>query len=216
MKSTKTIRLRLLLLWGIYSLLLLSTTAFAQTTKVSGTVINQRTSAPASGATVTVKNTNRYTAVGADGKFSIEASKGDVLIITMVGFQKTQVVVGKNSAMEITLTENAVQLEDVVVIGYGKLKRKDVTGAISSITGDELRKTSPTTFDQALQGKVAGVMVQQISGQPGGGVAIQIHGVSSISGTNSPLYCIGRCYYSSTKRSWQWFKSIEHHQPFRN
>ena len=82
------------------------------------------------------------------------------------------------------------QLDDVVVIGYGKAKRKDVTGAISSISGEDLRKTQPTTFDQALQGKVAGVMIQQISGQPGGGVSIQIHGISSISGSNSPLYVI--------------------------
>lgn len=190
MKSSKTIRLRLLLLWSIIPALLICTNTFAQTTKITGTVINQRTSAPASGATITVKNTNRSTAVGDDGKFSIEASKGDVLIITMVGFQKTHVTVGKNSTIEIKLTENAVQLDDVVVIGYGKSKRKDLTGGISSVSGAELRKTSPTTFDQALQGKVAGVMVQQISGQPGGGVSIQIHGVSSISGSNSPLYVI--------------------------
>ena len=190
MKSTKTIRLRLLLLWSIMPIFLICTNTFAQTTKVSGTIINERTSAPASGATVTVKNTNRYTTVDANGKFSIEASKGDILIITMVGFQKTQVTVGKNSSIEIKLAEKAVQLDDVVVIGYGKSKRKDLTGGISSVSGAELRKTSPTTFDQALQGKVAGVVVQQISGQPGGGVSIQIHGVSSISGSNSPLYVI--------------------------
>ena len=167
MKSTKTIRLRFLLLWSIMPLLLVCTNTFAQTTKITGTVINQRTSAPASGATITVKNTNRFTSVGDDGKFSIEASKGDVLIITMIGFQKTEVVV-KSSTIEIKLTENAVQLDDVVVIGYGKSKRKDLTGSISSVSGSELRKTSPATFDQALQGKVAGVVVQQISGQPGG------------------------------------------------
>ena len=121
MKSTKTIRLRLLLLWSIMPVFLICTNTFAQTTKINGTVINQRTSAPASGATITVKNTNRSTTVGDDGKFSIEASKGDVLIITMVGFLKTQVVV-KSSTIEIKLTENAVQLDDVVVIGYGKSK----------------------------------------------------------------------------------------------
>src|SRR5687768_8642484 len=189
MQQTKTTRLRLLLLWSIMPVFLICTNTFAQTTKISGTVINQRTSAPASGATITVKNTNRSTTVGDDGKFSIEASKGDVLLVTMVGFQKTQVVV-KSSTIEIKLTENAVQLDDVVVIGYGKSKRKDLTGGISSVSGAELRKTQPTTFDQALQGKVAGVMVQQISGQPGGGVSIQIHGTSSITGSNSPLYVI--------------------------
>ena len=190
MKSTKTIRLRLLLLWGIISVFLVSTNAFAQTTKISGTIINQRTSPRLSGATITVKNTNRSTVADEHGKFTIEASTGDVLIITMVGYSEKRSVVGKSSTIEVKLTENAVQLDDVVVIGYGKAKRKDVTGAISSVTGEELRKTQPATFDQALQGKVAGVMVQQISGQPGGGVSIQIHGISSISGSNSPLYVI--------------------------
>ncbi|WP_276500144.1 SusC/RagA family TonB-linked outer membrane protein [Terrimonas pollutisoli] len=190
MKSSKTTRLRLWLLWSIMPVFLICTNTFAQTTKINGTVINQRTSAPASGATITVKNTNRSTTVGDDGRFSIEASKGDVLLVTMVGFQKTQVAVGKSSTIEIKLTENALELDDVVVIGYGKSKRKDITGSISSIGGDELRKTAPTTFDQALQGKVAGIMVQQVSGQPGGGVSIQIRGVSSITGKNAPLYVI--------------------------
>src|ERR1043165_7952406 len=76
----------------------------------------------------------------------------------------------------------------IYIPGYAQTKR--VTGSISSIKGDDLRQTQPTAFDQALQGKVAGVVVQQISGQPGGGVSIQIRGVSSISGTNSPLYVI--------------------------
>jgi len=190
MTLSKTIRLRLVLLWSIIPVFLICTNTFAQTTKITGTVINERTSAPASGATVIVKNSNRSATADTDGKFSIEASKGDVLIITMVGFQKTQVTVGKNSSIEIKLTENAVQLDDVVVIGYGKAKRKDLTGNISSVSGTELRRTQPTTFDQALQGKAAGVVIQQISGQPGGGVSIQIHGVSSISSSNSPLYVI--------------------------
>ena len=171
-------------------LFLCNVSAFAQTAKVSGTIINERTSAPASGATITVKNTNRSTIADEDGRFTIEASTGDVLVITMIGFQRTEVVVGKDKIIEVKLVENVVQLDDVVVIGYGKAKRKDVTGAISSVSGAELRRTQPTTFDQALQGKVAGVMVQQISGQPGGGVSIQIHGISSISGSNSPLYVI--------------------------
>src|SRR6202008_3946659 len=86
--------------------------------------------------------------------------------------------------------ENGSDLKDVVVIGYGKTKRKDVTGAISSISGEELRQTLPSTIDQALEGKVAGVMVQQVSGQPGGGVTVQVRGVSSITGNNAPLYVI--------------------------
>ena len=125
------------------------------------------------------------------GKFTIDASTGDVLVITMVGYLKKEVVVGKNNAFfRSNWLKPVRRLDDVVVIGYGRAKRKDLTGGISSVSGAELRKTSPATFDQALQGKVAGVVVQQISGQPGGGVSIQIHGISSISGSNSPLYVI--------------------------
>jgi TonB-linked SusC/RagA family outer membrane protein len=190
MYSTKTIRLRLLLLWGIFPLLLLSVPAFSQTEKVKGTIINQRNSAPIPGATITLKGTERFTVADEAGKFSIDASAGQVLVVTMIGYTKKEVVLGKTNTIEVKLSEVALQLDDVVVIGYGKTKRKDVTGSISSISGDELRKTSPTTFDQALQGKVPGVTIQQISGQPGGGVSIQIHGISSISGSNSPLFVI--------------------------
>ena len=190
MKSSKTIRLRLLLLMGVLPVLLVTTKAFAQTAKVSGTIINERTAAPASGATITVKKTNRTIVADEVGRFSIDASPGDVLVITMTGYQKKEVVVGKGKNIDVKLAESILQLDDVVVIGYGKSKRKDVTGAISSVSGEDLRRTQPTTFDQALQGKVAGVMIQQISGQPGGGVSIQIHGISSISGSNSPLYVI--------------------------
>ncbi len=190
MHSTKTIRLRLLLLWGVLTLTLLNTTAYSQTEKISGAIINQRTSAPVPGATITLKGTGRIAVADDAGKFIIDAKVGDVLVVTMIGFMKKEIVVGKRNTIEVKLSELSLQLDDVVVIGYGKTKRKDVTGAISSITGDELRKTSPTTFDQALQGKVPGVTIQQISGQPGGGVSIQIHGISSISSSNSPLYVI--------------------------
>lgn len=189
MKSSKTTRLRLLLLWGIFLLLLAGNDAFAQT-KITGRIINERTSAPAAGATVTVKKTNRSVVADEAGRFTIEAATGEVLVITMIGYQKEEVAVGKNNYIQVKLSESVSQLDDVVVIGYGKAKRKDLTGSISSVTGDELRKTVPSTFDQALQGKVAGVMVQQVSGQPGGGVSVQIRGVSSVNANNSPLYVL--------------------------
>jgi hypothetical protein len=165
MKSSKTNRLPLLLLWGTFLLLLISNNALAQT-RITGTVINERTLAPATGATITVKNTNRSAVADEAGRFTVEAANGDVLVITMVGYLKKEVTVGKNNDIQVKLSEIVSQLDDVVVIGYGKAKRKDLTGSISSVTGDELRKTVSTTFDQALQGKVAGVMVQQVSGQP--------------------------------------------------
>lgn len=189
MKSTKTIRLRLLLLWSVFAVLLVSTGAFGQTTKINGTITNARTSAPASGATITIKNTSRFVTADEAGRFSIDASPGDVLVVTMTGFLATEITVGNDKTIEVKLVENIVELDDVVVIGYGRSRRKDLTGAISSVTGAELRKTQPTTIDQALQGKVPGLVVQQISGQPGGAVSVQIRGLSSFT-NNQPLYVI--------------------------
>lgn len=189
MYSAKTIRLQLSLLWGICFLSFVSTTAFTQAAKLNGTVVSQRTSEPITGVTITVKNTNRYAVSDKAGKFTIEAPPGAVLVVSMIGYQQTEAVVGNSAILEIRMSEAVLELDDVVVIGYGKTKRRDVTGAISSISGEELRKTQPVTFDQALQGKVPGLVVQQISGQPGGAVSLQVRGLSSFSGS-SPLYVI--------------------------
>ncbi|UPK68096.1 SusC/RagA family TonB-linked outer membrane protein [Chitinophaga filiformis] len=189
MNSTKMIRSRILPLLGMLCGLLFSTNLIAQTVKVSGTIVNQSNSAPVPGASVAVKSAHRFAITDEAGKFTIEASTGDVLVITMIGYQRKEVVVNKSTSIQVKLAENVSQLGDVVVIGYGKIKRPDVTGAISSVSGDEIRKTQPVTFDQALQGKVPGLVAQQISGQPGGAVSVQIRGLSSFGG-GSPMYVI--------------------------
>ncbi|HEY8956280.1 MAG TPA: TonB-dependent receptor [Chitinophaga sp.] len=183
------IRSRILPLLGILLGFLSSTHLSAQTIKITGRVINKSSSSAIPGATVALKNTNRFAITDEAGKFAIDASPGNTLVITIVGYQKKEVIVNKATALEIALTENISQLGDVVVIGYGKVRRPDVTGAISSVSGDEIRKTQPVTFDQALQGKVPGLVAQQISGQPGGAVSVQIRGLSSFGG-GSPMYVI--------------------------
>ncbi len=188
MKSTKMIRLRILPLLGILLGFLSSTPLSAQTMKITGRVINKNNSSPIPGATVTLKNSSRFVITDEGGKFVIDAATGNTLVISIIGYQKKEVAVNK-TAIEIALTENISQLGDVVVIGYGKVRRPDVTGAISSVSGDEIRKTQPVTFDQALQGKVPGLVAQQISGQPGGAVSVQIRGLSSFGG-GSPMYVI--------------------------
>lgn len=188
--------MQMLLLLGILLGFLSSIHLSAQTIKISGRTINKSNSTPVPGATVTLKGTSRFTITDEAGKFTIDASTGSVLVITMIGYQKKEVV-AKTTSLEIEMTENISQLDDVVVIGYGKVKRPDVTGAISSVSGDEIRKTQPVTFDQALQGKVAGLVAQQISGQPGGAVSVQIRGLSSFGG-GSPMYVIDGIIIGST------------------
>jgi len=157
--------------------------------KVTGTVLDQSSGEPLIGVSVLVKSSKQGTMTDINGVFTVKAKVGETLKVTYVGYAAQEVKVS-SPQLKIRLKEDTKSLDEVVVIGYGTVKRKDVTGSISSVTGKDLLKTQPATFDQALQGKVAGVVVQQISGQPGGGVSIQIHGVSSVNGTNSPLYVI--------------------------
>lgn len=158
--------------------------------KITGKIIASADNKPLPDASISVPGTSAITVSDINGQFTIEAATGDKLVISMIGYQQKEVKIGKGTTLEIKLEQTAIKLDDVVVIGYGRAKRKDVTGAISSVSGEELRKTPAATFDQALQGKVAGLVVQQVSGQPGGGVSIQIRGVSSITGNNAPLYVI--------------------------
>jgi len=195
MKKQDLERAMIRLFWAALYLLFFSAGGNAQdppgTKKITGKVVVSPGDKPLQGASVMVKGRTTGTQTDKDGLFSLNAGEGDVLIISFIGFSPREVKVGARQALNVRMEmEDKGRLNDVVVIGYGKVRRPDVTGSISSISGTELMKTQPTTFDQALQGKVAGVVVQQVSGQPGGGVSIQIRGVSSISGTNSPLYVI--------------------------
>lgn len=156
--------------------------------KISGVILDEGNGAPVLGASIFVEESKKSAISDVNGEFTINAKKGETIAVSYIGYVTQKIKVTGNK-ITLRLKEDISSLKEVVVIGYGTSKRKDVTGSISSITGDELRKTSPVTFDQALQGKVAGVVVQQTSGQPGGGVNIQIRGLSSF-GDSSPLYVI--------------------------
>jgi len=176
-----------------YALLLMlcsfgSTYAQNSGEKISGVILEEANGEVVLGASLFIEETKKSTISDQDGKFTIEAKVGETLTVTYIGFVTQKIKITGNK-ITIRLKEDISSLKEVVVIGYGKVQRKDLTGSISSVTGDELRKTAPVTFDQALQGKVAGMVVQQTSGQPGGGVNIQIRGLSSF-GSSSPLYVI--------------------------
>lgn len=183
---------RKVLLWSVSCCLLITLNSQAQETgkkKITGKIIASADNKPLPNASISIPGSSAITISDQNGQFTIDAGTGDKLLISIIGYQQKEVRVGKGNTLEITMEQTAIKLDDVVVIGYGRAKRKDVTGAISSITGDELRKVQPVTIDQALQGKVPGVVVQQVSGQPGGAVSIQIRGLSSFT-NNPPLYVI--------------------------
>lgn len=160
----------------------------AQQRTITGTV-KENSGPPMPGVNVVVKGTTNGTLTDADGVYSIAASPNDVLVFSFIGYKSEEVLVAQQASIDIVLTEDIQTLDEVVVIGYGTAKRGDITGAISSISSDEIVKTRPVTFEQALQGKIPGMVVQQISGQPGGAVSVQIRGLSNF-GSGAPLYVI--------------------------
>nr|WP_294925993.1 TonB-dependent receptor plug domain-containing protein [uncultured Flavobacterium sp.] len=155
---------------------------------ISG-IIKDKSNLALPGVSVSIKGTQRVTSSDFDGYYEIEAAKNEELVFSYIGFKSQSVVVENTKTIDVVLEESENSLNEVVVVGYGKSKRKDLTGSISSISGDELLETQPLTFDQVLQGKAPGIMVSGASGQPGGGISLQIRGLSSF-GNNSPLYVI--------------------------
>ncbi|MCB0588614.1 MAG: TonB-dependent receptor, partial [Phaeodactylibacter sp.] len=162
----------------------------AQVRTITGTVTSTD-GEPLIGATILVEDSaNRGAITDFDGRFSLEAETGETLKVSYTGYENKSVTLGAESNMDIVLDVASELLDEVVVIGYGTQKKSDLTGAVSSVSGDELRSTVTTNIDQALQGRVAGVQVTQNSGQPGGAASIRIRGSNSITGSSEPLYVI--------------------------
>ena len=182
------VRLRGLLAMALLGLLPMP--IFGQNIPVSGVVNSATDGELLLGVSVVIKGTSTGTITDVNGTYKISVkSESDVLVFSSVGYITEEVIVGSRSFISITLTPDITALDEIVVIGYGTSKRKDLTGAISSVTGEDLRRTNPVTFDQAIQGKIPGLVIQQISGQPGGAVSVQVRGLSSF-GSTGPLYVI--------------------------
>ncbi|MBO9205215.1 MULTISPECIES: SusC/RagA family TonB-linked outer membrane protein [Niastella] len=166
------------------------TVAFAQNKQFTGRVTNPQQS-PLAGVTVQIKNSKVTTATAADGRFSITAPGDKVMLVfSSVGFEKKEILATAGMPLELQLKEEAQGLSDVVVIGYGTQRKTELTGAVSSIRSDKLREMPVVSVEQAVSGRLAGVQVQQTSGQPGAGISVRVRGVSSIAGGNEPLYVI--------------------------
>lgn len=157
--------------------------------KISGTVTDEM-NVPVIGANVIVKGSATGNITDLDGHFSLNASDKDVLLISYIGYISKEVVVGKQNTLKIVLLEDARKIDEVVVIGYGSVKKSDLTGAVSSIKTAELQQTPMTSIDQGLVGRASGVQVTQTSGMPGAVASIRVRGSSSLQGGNEPLYVI--------------------------
>jgi TonB-dependent starch-binding outer membrane protein SusC len=175
---------------SLFLVLLLAFPAFSQERRVVTGTTSDAKGNTMPGVNVILKGTAVGTSSNAVGAFSIEAADDDILVISFIGYQSQEIRVGSQTKFEIKLEEDVSTLEEVVVVGYGEMKRADLTSAQTSVSADQIQKTLNTTIEQAIQGRSAGVYVTQNTGAPGGGISVAIRGVNSINGSNEPLYVI--------------------------
>ncbi|WP_223032730.1 SusC/RagA family TonB-linked outer membrane protein [Hanstruepera marina] len=173
----------------LFMLLILPTFMFGQNT-VSGTVTEQSSSLPLPGVNVLIKGTTTGTATDFDGNYQIEASNGDILVFSYIGYVTKEITYNGETNLNVSLDEDAAQLDEVVVIGYGTVKKEDATGSVSLVTDDDFNKGNIVSTDQLINGKVAGVRITNAGGQPDSAPNIRIRGGSSLSGNNDPLIVI--------------------------
>ncbi|WP_343704688.1 TonB-dependent receptor [Chitinophaga sp.] len=172
-------------------LLLLPGMLFAQAPRtVKGLVTDQDGGAPLPGVSVKVNGTNRGAQTDAEGRFSISAKPGDVLDFTFIGYEKRSVTVGNQASLQVFMKSTTTGMNEVVVIGYGTVAKKDLTGSVSKVNIDDMAKAPVMSFDEALAGRVAGVQVTSSEGQPGSKMNIVIRGANSLTQDNAPLYVI--------------------------
>ena len=190
MKRNLMFKVLLMLMVGCF----LSIDAFAQQMTVKG-LVKDTTGEPIIGANVVVKGTTNGTITDFDGNFQLNANKGDIIVISFIGYQSQEVPAAPS--LNILLKDDSQMLQDVVVIGYGTVKKNDATGSVTAIKAEEKNKGLTVSPQDMIAGKVAGVNVATSTGQPGGGSAIRIRGGSSLTASNDPLIVIDGVVMSS-------------------
>ncbi|MFI3305527.1 MAG: TonB-dependent receptor [Rikenellaceae bacterium] len=185
MKNRTINGVRWLLISALTLFVTLQTTA--QTITVSG-LVSDKSGQTIIGATAMIKGSTNGTTTGIDGTFTLAANSGDVIVVNYIGYMEFEATA--TADMKIVLAEDVKVIDDVVVIGYGTVRKKEITGAVASVKSDDLTKQMTSDLGSSLQGMVSGVSVTAESGAPGAGSTILIRGVSSISGDNTPLYVV--------------------------
>ena len=170
---------------------------FAQ--KVTGVVVDD-SNIPIPGVTVVLKGSTTGVMTETDGSYAITPvnAQKDVLIFSFVGYETKEVKINGAKVLNVQLKSSVLEIEEVVAIGYGVIKKRDLTGSIASVKADEIAKTSSSNAMQAMQGRVAGLDIQQTSGQAGAGLNLNLRGARSITATNSPLIMVDGVDYGST------------------
>jgi TonB-linked SusC/RagA family outer membrane protein len=176
------------LLVGMF-LFIASVSAQAQNKTITGLVSDDQ-KVPLPGVSVSIKGSTTGVQTDVNGKYSIQAKATDKLVFSYVGYSPTTLLLENKSVINVTLKAMTTGLDEVVVVGYGTQKRKDITGSVSKVSVEDMLKAPVRSFEDALAGRVAGVQVTSSDGQPGAGVNIVIRGNNSVSQSNAPLYVI--------------------------
>lgn len=167
--------------------MLMAVQGFAQAITVKG-VVKDKTGEAVIGANILIKGTTTGTITDFDGLFTLQANKGDIIVISFIGYQPQELLAAEQ--MNVVLSDDTQLLEDVVVIGYGTAKKNDLTGSVTAISADKMVKGVATSATDMLVGKAAGVSVITDGGAPGAGATIRVRGGSSMSASNNPLIVI--------------------------
>ena len=163
--------------------------AMAQNIQISG-VVKDVVGDPLIGVSVLVKGGTKGTSTDYNGFYTISAPADGTLVFSYVGMDTQEVKIGGSKKLDVTMTENGNYIDEVVVIGYGTVKKRDLTGSVSSVKSDDLNLAVAPSVAHALQGKAAGLVISQNSAQPGGGLDIRVRGEGSINGSKTPLYVV--------------------------
>lgn len=188
MKTASKLKDRVGMLLTLLLCLCVSAQAWAQKQTITGTVTDQNDD-PVIGATIMEKGTTNGTTTDIDGHFTISVQPKATIVVSYVGYDNYEFKVDSRTDYDISIKENNQVLDEVVVVGYGTMKKSDMTGAISSVNGSDLAKRNTTNPAEALQGKIAGVNIAKTGGNAGAGVSVKIRGVKTF-GDNEPLYII--------------------------
>jgi TonB-linked SusC/RagA family outer membrane protein len=165
--------------------------AKAQNISITGTVTSSEDESGLPGVNVIVKGTSGGTVTDLDGNYALDVpGQESVLVFSSVGYIQEEVAIGTRTVVDMVMQEDVTALEEIIVVGYGTMKKSDVTGSLTSVSADDYDVQPITRIDQALQGRAAGVTVTQTSGAPGAGMKIRVRGANSISGNNAPLYVV--------------------------
>ncbi len=164
--------------------------AYGQARTITGTVIEEGTGFSLPGVNIQIQGTLTGTITGIDGTYSLQASTGDILVFSFVGYVSQEIAVADQNVIDVALAEDVELLDEVVVVGYGTQRRANVTGSAQRVVADEANVGLVNSPEQLMQGRVAGVNIIQSGGEPGAPVTIRIRGGTSISASNEPLYVI--------------------------